>query len=222
MNIRSLLALFATVALLINLSACSSARVVSGDNGPTISEAQAEPYDGPKKRIAVTRFENKASRGSGAIGRGLSEMLADSLFNTNRFIVLERQRIDEVMQEQDLADSGRFRQETVAPKGELEGAELIIRGSVTQFEPNCRGGSLLLVGAKEACVAINLRIIDVRTGRIVNSTTVEGSSGTANIGLIFTTSPLPIGLGGWSKTPMESAMRRCIETAVQHIVDTKL
>ncbi len=211
----------ALIALLINLGACSSASVVSSEGGPTISEAQAEPYDGPKQRIAVTAFENKAG-GRSEIGRGLSEMLADSLVNTNRFIVLERQRLGDVKREQNLADSGRFREETVAPKGELEGAELIIRGSVIQFESECRGGSLLLIGAKQACVAINLRIIDVRTGRIVNSTTVEGTSGTAGVGLVFTRSTLPIGLGAWNKTPMEKAMRRCIETAVRHIIETKL
>jgi curli biogenesis system outer membrane secretion channel CsgG len=149
-------------------------------------------------------------------------MLADSLFNTNRFIVLERERLDEVMQEQDLGDSSRFRSDTVAPKGQLEGAELIIRGAVTEFEPDCRGGSLLLLGAKQACIAINLRIVDVKTGRIVNSTTVEGTSGTAGVGLVFTRSTLPIGLGAWSKTPMEQAMRQCIEKAVQHIVTTGL
>lgn len=213
--------LFSLLLAIVGLAACSSATVVSSDGGPNIGQAQTEPYDGPKKRIAITAFENKAG-GRSEIGRGLSDMLADSLFNTNRFIVLERQRLKEVMREQDLGDSDRFRQETVAAKGELEGAELIIRGSVTQFEPECRGGSLLLVSAREACVAINLRIIDVRTGRIVNSTTVEATSGSAGIGLVFTRSALPIGLGGWSKTPMESAMRRCIETAVQHIINTKL
>jgi hypothetical protein len=33
---------------------------------------------------------------------------------------------------------------------------------------------------------------------------------------------LPIGLGGWAKTPMETAIRNCIETAVQHIASSKL
>jgi curli biogenesis system outer membrane secretion channel CsgG len=203
------------------LGGCSSATVVSNDNGPTIAEAQAEPYDGVKPRIAVKPFERKTAKGGGGIGRGLAEMLADSLFNTNRFIVLERERLDEVMAEQDLADSGRFREETVAPKGELEGAEFLIKGTITQFEPDCRGGSLLLIGAKQSCVAITLRIIDVSTGRIVNSTTVEGTSGSGGVGLIFTKSTLPIGLGAWSKTPMEKALRQCIEKAVNHIASTK-
>src|SRR5574339_987057 len=213
------LTLLATVAV----TACSSAHVTrSSTGGPTISEVRAEPYQGPKKRIAVKPFEYKAARGAGDVGSSLSDMLTDSLFNTNRFILVERERLKDVIEEQDLADTGRFRRETVAPKGELEGAELLIRGSVTQFEPNCRGGSLLLISGKQACVSINLRIVDARTGRIVNSTTVDGTSGTAGVGLVFTTSPLPIGLGAWAKTPMEEAMRRAIEEAVRHIVETRL
>lgn len=206
------------VSLLLMLSGCSSARVVSQEGGPTIQQAQDAPYNGEKKRIAVSSFERKTPKGGATIGSGLAAMLSDALFNTNRFIVLERERLDDVMAEQDLASNPRFRQETIAPKGELEGAELLIRGAVTEFEPDCRGGSLLLIGAKQACVAINLRIIDVKTGRIVSSTTVEGTSGTAGVGLVFTRSTLPIGLGAWSKTPMEQAMRQCIEKAVQYIV----
>ena len=211
-----------TLLAAISLAACTTAHVTSSSGGPTISEVRAEPFQGPKKRIAVKPFEYKAAKGAGDVGTGLSDMLTDSLFNTNRFILVERERLKDVVEEQDLGDTGRFRQETVVPKGELEGAELLIRGSVTQFEPNCRGGSLLLISGKQACVSINLRIVDARTGRIVNSTTVDGTSGAAGVGLVFTTSPLPIGLGAWSKTPMEEAIRNCIEEAVRHIVETKL
>ncbi len=215
--------LLLTLLSAVALSACTTAHVASSSgSGPTISEAQTEPYQGPKERIAVQPFEYKAAQGAGSVGDGLSDMLADSLFNTNRFILLERERMQDVIDEQNLSDTGRFRTETVAPKGELEGAELLIRGSVIQFEPNCRGGSLLLVSGKQACVSINLRIVDVRTGRIVNSTTVDGTSGSAGVGLIFATSPLPTGLGAWAQTPMEEAIRNCMEEAVRHIVETKL
>jgi curli biogenesis system outer membrane secretion channel CsgG len=153
----------------------------------------------------------------------MTDMLTNALFNTGRFIVLERERLGEVTAEQDRADSGRFRKDTMAKKGELEGAELLIRGSVTQFEPKCRGGSAILVSGNVACMAINLRIIDAKTGRVVNATTVEGTSADNRVGIIWTRgSGLPIGLGTYSNTPMEAAIRNCIETAVQHIVDTKL
>jgi curli biogenesis system outer membrane secretion channel CsgG len=215
--------ILSSIMLMFAVSACTTAKVVSSSGGgPTISQAQQEPYSGPKKRIAVKAFDFKAARGSAQVGRGMSDMLADSLFNSNRFIVLEREHIKEVMEEQDFGASGRVKKETAAPIGELEGAQLIIRGSVTEFEPNCKGGAVLIVAAKQACVTVNLRIVDAKTGRVVNATTVEGRSGTVGAGLVFATSPLPVGLGGWKKTPMESAIRNMIETAVQHIVNTKL
>ena len=82
----------------------------------SIRQVQAAPYDGPRMRIAVSAFEYRAAKGSRDIGTGMTDMMTDALVNSGRFIVLERERLDEVMAEQDLADTGRFRQETVAPK----------------------------------------------------------------------------------------------------------
>ena len=201
---------------------CSTTRVVSSSDGPSIQQARIEPYDGPKMRIAVQDFTYKAAKGGNRLGNGMSDMLADSLFNTGRFIVLERENIKDVLAEQDFGASGRVDQRTAAPIGQIEGAQLLIRGSIIQFEENCRGGAVLLIGAKRACMAINLRIIDARTGRVVNATTVEGTSVDAGVGLVFATNPMPVGLGMYNKTPMEKAVRNTIEAAVRHIVETKL
>jgi curli biogenesis system outer membrane secretion channel CsgG len=201
----------------------ASATVVDSGGGQTVQQAQAAPYHGPQKRIAVSAFEFRAGQGSGEIGEGMSDMLTSALFNSGRFIVLEREQLKDVTKEQDLANSSRFRKDTAAPIGQLEGAELLIRGAVTQFEPNCKGGSVILASGKQACMAINLRIVDAATGRVLNATTVEGTSAENRVGIIWTRgSALPLGLGAYSKTPMEAAIRNCIETAVQHIVDTKL
>jgi len=216
---------FSLIAVaVVAMVGCTSAKVVnSSGGGPTIEQAREEPYNGPKLRIAVKEFEFKAAHGGNEVGRGMSDMLADSLFNSNRFIVLEREHLKEVMDEQDLGASGRVKRETAAPIGELEGAQLLIRGSVTEFEPECKvGAALFIIAAKQACVTINLRIIDAKTGRVVNATTVEGRSGQFGGGLVFATNNLPVGLGGWKKTPMESAIRNCIETAVQYISKTKI
>jgi curli biogenesis system outer membrane secretion channel CsgG len=211
-------------ALTLPLAGCygASATVVDTGPAPTVAQAQAAPYDGPQKRIAVSAFEFRAGEGSSQIGDGMSDMLTNALFNTGKFIVLERERLDEVIEEQDRANSGRFKKETAAPKGQLEGAELLIRGSVTQFESKCRGGSVILAAGSEACMAINLRIIEAKTGRVVNATTVEGTSGKSRVGILFSGGALPVGLGSYSNTPMEAAIRNCIEAAVQHIAATKL
>lgn len=213
--------LLAVAAFALTACATSATVVSSTDSAPTIAQAQAEPYNGPKQRIAIEPFEYRAADKGAAVGSGMADMLTDSLFNTNKFIVVERDRLDAVTAEQDLAQNSRFRKETVAPTGELEGAQLLIRGSITQFEPKCAGASVLVAATSEACIAINLRIIDVRTGRIVNATTVEATSANNGVGLLFTRTTLPIGLGAYRNTPMEKAIRNAIEAAVKHIAATK-
>ena len=200
---------------------CTSTATVVSSSGPTIAQAQAVPYNGPQYRVAISAFDYKAAQGA-AIGGGMADMLADSLFNTGRFIVLEREHLNEVTQEQDLSNSSRFKQDTAAPIGQLEGAQLLIRGTVTAFEPACKGGSLIILSGNQACVTINIRIIDAATGRVVNATTVNGTSASNSVGLIFARGDMPIGLGAYSKTPMEQAIRNCIEAAVNSIVATKL
>ncbi len=220
MLLRSLFNVVTVLSASMILSACmTGARVVSSQNqSPTIRQAQAEPYNGAKQRVVVRHFDYRASGGGGEIGRGMSDMLVDSLFNTNRFIVLERDRLIDVTEEQDLQRTGRFRRDTAVPLGQMEAAQFIINGSVTSFEPDCRGGSVILYSGKQSCITINLRVIDATTGRIVHASTVEGKSASNRIGLIFTTGNLPLGLGAYSRTPMEEAVRQCIETAVQNLV----
>ena len=159
--------------------------------GPSIEEAQAQPYDGPKARIAVADFEDKMSS-SGQYraehGRGMADMLAAALFNSNRYIVLERQKLSYVIAEQDLGASGRMKRQTAAPIGELEGAELLVVAAVTGFDPGASGGggSLGILGGllggrggavgsalgslaggfRTAHIAIDLRVVDTKRAKM--------------------------------------------------------
>ena len=211
------------------------ARVTGGQNSPTIGQVQAIAYNGPRARIAVATFDNKAGgRSYRQIGYGVADMLATELLNTNRYIVLERQQLGAVTAEQDLARSGRVMPGTGAPTGQIEGAELLVMGAITGFEPNYQGGGLgairihrrhpggIGLGVKQAYVAIDLRVVDARTSRIVAATTVEGKATdiAAGIGGIIGggSSRLGIGLGGFRNTPMEKAVRACLAQAVQFVV----
>jgi curli biogenesis system outer membrane secretion channel CsgG len=218
MRLVSSLVLLVAAAL---AAGCTSTATVVSSNGPTIAQVQQAPANGPQYRVAISAFDYKAAQRSD-VGQGMADMLSDSLFNTGRFIVLEREHLNEVTQEQDLANSGRFNQATAAPIGRLEGAQLLIRGSITSFEPACSGGSLIIVSGNQACVSVNIRIIDAATGRVVNATTVDGTSASNSVGLIFARGDMPIGLGAYRKTPMEQAIRNCIEKAVNYIAATKL
>jgi len=207
------------------------ATVTSG-GGPDMAGAQAEAYNGPKARIAVSRFTDKTGKGwwSGQIGDGMSDMLSTALFNSNRYIVLERQQLSDVLAEQDLAGAGRVKQETAAPIGQIEGAELLITGAVTGYEPGASGlgGGIgggggggfggILAGFKKAYLAIDVRVIDTKTSRILAATTVEGSATDIAGAIGGFGGPIGAGLGGWSKTPLEKALRVCIQESVNFIV----
>jgi curli biogenesis system outer membrane secretion channel CsgG len=233
--------LIALAAFVMGLMSCAPTATVTSGEGPTIAEAQAETYNGPKARLAVGELTDKTAKGEGEtsgwfglygmhykeIGDGMREMLTTALFNTNRYIVLEREQLEEVLKEQDLGASGRVKKETAAPTGEIYGADLIITGAVTEFEGSAKGvgggtrvlGVTVGGGMKKAHMAIDIRVIDAKTSQIVAAATVTGSAtsvgaiGGANIG-----GKLPVGLGGFAKTPTEQAIRNCIQKAVEYIV----
>jgi len=208
-----------------------TAKVTSG-GGPSIAQAQQEAYNGPKARIAIAQFKDKTGKGwwSGQIGDGMADMLATSLFNTNRYIVLERHILGDVLAEQDLGASGRVKKQTAAPIGQLEGAELLITGAVTEFEPGTSGvgGDLggtvgkvfggVLGGIRKAHIAIDVRVVDTRTSRLVAATSVEGEATDYNLGGMAIGSSVGGSLGGYSKTPMEKAVRVALGEAVNFIV----
>jgi curli biogenesis system outer membrane secretion channel CsgG len=208
--------------------------------GQTIDQAQQEDAMGPKARVAVSRFEDKSAKGrsTGKIGDGMAEMLSNALFTTNRFIVLERGAVGDILKEQDFGASGRVKQETAAKIGEIEGADLLIQGTITEFEPGASGaaggagGRIPLpgrgrvgrgiggfaVGVKTSHVAMIVKVIDAKTSRILASEQVEGKAtdiggitGMGGGGLVGV-------FGGYSNTPMEKAIRVAIEEAVRLIV----
>ena len=231
-----LFAIFLTTNLAIAQVIPPKARGTSS-GGPTIDEAQKEDAMGPKARVAVTKFLDKSAKGrsTGKIGDGMAEMLANALFSTNRFIVLERQSLDEVIKEQDLGASGRAKQETAARIGEIEGADLLIEGTITEFEPGSsgaaggtggriplpggrRGVGGIAGGIKTSHVAMIVKVIDAKTSRRLASEQVEGKA-TDIGGITGIGGPGLAGVfGAYSKTPMEKAIRVAIEEAVKLIV----
>jgi curli biogenesis system outer membrane secretion channel CsgG len=211
--------------------------------GPNIEEAQAQPYDGPKARVAVADFEDKMSSTGqyrAEYGRGMADMLATALFNTNRYIVLERQKLSYVLAEQDLGASGRVKRQSAAAIGELEGAELLVVAGVTGFDPGVSGGGgnlgvlgsffggragavgsalgSIAGGFRTAHIAIDLRLIDTKTGRVVAANSVEGSASDYSGSFGVANTPISGALGGFAKTPMEKAIRDVIQASVAFVV----
>ena len=114
------------------------AKVTSGQ-AQSMADAQMQKYLGPKARVAVGDFQVKAAGATMAVGDGLREMLVTGLFNTNRFIVLERQAIQDVMLEQDMGASGRVKPGTAASTARLRELSSFF-GVLSDISSNVGGG----------------------------------------------------------------------------------
>ncbi len=165
-----------------------------------------------------------------ALGDGLADMLITALANTGCFKVVEREVLEEIKKELELAG--------VSPKKTLKAADFIITGAVTALEMNAGGmggGGLIIplpwkfgggikIKKGEAYIALDMRIIRVKDAQILVAKTVEGKSerwkfGIAGGGLFGTT----IG-GAWfeavKNTPLEEATRDLIAHAVTLIINS--
>ena len=204
------------------LVSCTPATSGSTKTKTVQSHAQLPPYSGPKANVVVSAFECKAAKCSGSIGRGMADALISSLVMSNRFDVLEA--------------SGNlgFLESELNVTGESDnfaGADIAIVAVVTAFEPNASGagaGGIILplpfvggVGGKkkEAYVAIDLRLVEVRTRRIITASKIEGQASRFG-GTLFGGGVLGgVVISGYQNTPMEKAISVLIDSAVLDIVN---
>ena len=191
------------------------------------------PQGGPlKATIAIGDFLVKAVNASQYIGDGLREMLLTALHGTGRFVVLERMDIKGLAAEQVLSRSPMARPSGSIPEGQMEIAEVMIYGSVTEFDPEVSGGGLSLgmpnvpitlgVQSKVAHMAIDVRLVDVASGRVLATGRVVGEARSARTTVDASISArgvkMPVTLGGFQNTPMERAIRECIEKATAYVI----
>lgn len=215
--------------LALFLTACVTAG--GGSNVKAEQEVTYPAYSGVKKRIAVLEFENKVSNRwwdrSWNIEDSLTEMVITELMKTDRFIVVERGALDEILSEQDLGASGRVRQETAARVGEVLGAQVLVKGAVTEFIEKESGGaggiivSGLGIGGRTNTghVAIDMRIIDATTGQIISSERAEGKITSSGIGGIGFFSGVAFGGTTYKKTALGQATREAVTEAVMFVVN---
>jgi curli biogenesis system outer membrane secretion channel CsgG len=185
---------------------------------------------GLKKVVAVSRFENKTSYGSGGawdIGNGMADQLTDALVQSGQFVVLERQTLGDVISEQDLAASGRTTKSRSARTGKLTSAQILIKGAVTEYSQASSGSDtgvsvmgVRIGGAKkEAHVGLIIRLIDTTTGEVLVSKRVEGKAKAGSFGLGINIKGVGFGTKGFKKTPLGKATQIAIDNAVEAIAE---
>lgn len=185
-------------------------------------QVYSQDLSGLKKRVAVINFEDRSGYGHN-IGRGVSDMLVTALVESDQFIVIEREELDEVLKEQGLGMSGTVTPQSAAKIGQLLGVQRIITGSITEFgsKKNKIGGGIggfnLGVSTTSARVTVDIRFINTTTGEIPMAKTAEGedsSTGLDNVGvddIDFHNS------NTWDNTQLGKASREAINQCVEYI-----
>lgn len=109
-----------------------------------------------KKNIAV--LELRPAGISVDQAQILTDRLRSELFKTEKFIVLERDKMNEILEEQGFQLSGCTTNDCAIEIGKLIGVEQIITGDI---------------GKLENLYTLNIRLIDVETGKILNVATED-------------------------------------------------
>jgi len=189
-------------------------------------------YQGNKARIAVGKIKSKTGKCTYDMAAAVGEMLSTALANNEKFIVLASQEeVAELADEIDLGQSGYVEEGRGPEKGLMEGADILVTGAVTAFKPDAGGSGGGLGGitkkafgkvgvkTKKAEIRMDIKLIDIRTRRILKATSIKAKStswktGIAGGGLVSDVA-LAGALGTYSDGPMEDAIRTALAQTVE-------
>ncbi|HAC65352.1 MAG TPA: penicillin-binding protein activator LpoB [Cyanothece sp. UBA12306] len=192
-----------------------------------------------KPTISVPGFKNETTWWwwRRQTSRELADALSNELTSTGKFTVVERQQLNEVLSEQELAELGIVRPETAPQKGNVTGAKYIILGKITSYEEgvsneSSRGrvggfnfGPVNLGGAshqsnkQQAYVAVDLRVVDSTTGEVVHARTVEGRATQESQGNSGGFNILGLGFSGDQQKTDKAPVGKALRAALIEITD---
>ncbi|MCK5097701.1 MAG: hypothetical protein KAR45_06330 [Desulfobacteraceae bacterium] len=170
----------------------------------------ATGFCGP--RVAIMDFDNRTSYGSYRLGTGASDMLTTELVKLNKFDMYERDRLNSIISEQDLGASGRVDAATAAKIGKIAGVNYIITGAVTEYgrSKGGGGGHGVSIGRIGYHAAVDVRMINAVTGKIVFADSGSGSTASTKVRVF--------GFGG-GQSFNEKAATESMRLAIQQLAE---
>ena len=130
----------------------------------------------------------QAETNSNNLAKATTQLLSERLQNTGQFRVFEREQLDAVTGEQDLAASSRARQgQSSARTGELRAARYVVTGAITKFGKSKKrkggmigsilgrvgGGVGMSASQTDYEVGLTVKVIESSTGEVIASATTE-------------------------------------------------
>ena len=210
-------------------------------------------YSGRKARLGVLEVDNNSTANSFSITttagnidyssattgvpvNGIEAIVIDSLSQTGRFRLVERTALGSVLDEQDLATSGRIAKPSGPATGNVLGAEYLVQVVITDYESNTSGksggaGGLLRKvpllggiggGKSSGRIGLNVRLIDAETSEIIFTKQIESVILETNLtfgGIGFGSDAILGGfMSSYSKTPIGQAVIAGINEGVFELI----
>lgn len=170
--------LFFVIACLLPLACLAQRKVVKVE--PQVQVVKQDDYS-LKRKVAIARFSNETQYGKGIfydkandpMGKQALDILSTKLASTGKFILLERQDMDKIMEEFKITGN----------QGSLKvGADYLIIGSITEFGRKNVGDVNAFSRTKTQTVqaGVSIRLVDVSSGQIIYSEEAKGEAETTN------------------------------------------
>ena len=154
--------------------------------------------------IAVVNFANLSGTYIPSIEDVAAEVLSALLAQTQKFFVLERERIESVAEEIGFIYSGLVDQERTAVElGKLLGADIVALGSILDYsESEIRySGYGIIAKTTIYTMQVSLKLVEVSSGRIFYADVLDGEEKVLEVG------PLHIGLQGVERRLLTKILR---------------
>ena len=167
-----------------------------------------------KRKVAIGRFSNETQysksvfydKENDPMGKQASDILAAKLAASDKFLLIERQDFDKIVDE--LNTGGGVSQKI--------GADYLIIGSITEYGRKTIGTKKVFNSSKKQVVeaGVNLRLVDVSTGLVIYSGEAKGEAETAD--------KRTLGFGtmaDFDATLSDKAITAAIGKLVEHVIN---
>lgn len=157
---------------------CTAKRTKVSGTAPAVQKIPEAPIvtHGPKKRVAVLEFVNKSRYGRDKLGAQATDILITELVKSGLFIVVERERLNKILEEQKLEHTAAFDPATAARTGRVLGVNAVIIGSITKYGEREEGIEYLGYKKKiqTAECTVDIRIVETETARVLYADSGHG------------------------------------------------
>jgi len=151
--------------------------------GPDEVSVSFPPYHGPKRRVQVVQIKipledvrSYPDLAEKRVGFGLSNILVETLYDTNRFTFLEEkeQVLKRLVELWELTEDGILVKNPTAPETALQAPDFLVYAEIFDFAPCSPVETIGLLGKNLTCVTsvgVQVRIVITATGEYIPGTT---------------------------------------------------